>query len=153
MSSNMPVPDKGFFGSLFDFSFSSYVTPKLIKIIYGIVMAVSALVAFIFVVGAFRANAGLGVLVLFVIAPLFFFFYIILYRVLLEVVMAVFRIAENTTIMAAAASPAATTSAGPPQQPAASAGWGPSPGAPSVPAPAPWTTDQAGIPPAQPGQP
>ena len=88
--------DKGFFGSLFDFSFKSYVTPKLIKILDGFVIVVAALVLLIFIGGAFNDSTGAGVLVLFIIAPLYFLFTVITYRVLLEVVMAVFEIANNS---------------------------------------------------------
>jgi hypothetical protein len=83
------------------------VTPKLIKVTYGIVMAVAAVAALLPVVAAFRTSAGFGLLTLLVLAPLFFLFYVIVYRVILEVVMAVFRIAENTSVMAAAVNPAA----------------------------------------------
>ncbi len=94
-------PVKGFFSSLFDFSFTSYITPRIIKVIFGIVVIVSALVALILVVAAFRANAAAGILVLIVVAPLAFLLYVISYRVMLEVVMAVFAIAEHTRHMAA----------------------------------------------------
>jgi Domain of unknown function (DUF4282) len=102
MTTSRPDATRGFFSSLFDFSFTSNVTPKLIKIIYGIVMVVSGLSALVVIAVSFRANAVLGIFVLLVIAPLIFLFYVIVYRVMLEVVMSVFRIAENTTRLAAA---------------------------------------------------
>ena len=91
---------RGFLSSLFDFSFSSYVTPKLIRVIYVVVVVVAALTALGFLVTAFEINILLGLVTLVILAPLAFLFYVILYRVFLEVVMAVFTIAENTTRMA-----------------------------------------------------
>ncbi len=91
---------RSFFGALFDFSFKSYVTPKIIKIIFAMVIVLSGLGALGFVVFAFSANVVAGVFVLLIVAPLVFLFYVILYRVFLEVVMAVFAIAENTSRLA-----------------------------------------------------
>lgn len=91
---------RGFLSSLFDFSFSSYVTPKLIRVIYVVVVVVAALTALGFLVTAFEINILLGLVTLVILAPLAFLFYVILYRVFLEVVMAVFTIAENTTRIA-----------------------------------------------------
>jgi hypothetical protein len=92
--------DKGFFGALFDFSFTHYVTPTIIRIIFGIVIVVSAIGALGVAIAAFSVNIVLGFLVLIIFGPLIFLVYVILYRVFLEVVMAVFTIAENTTKMA-----------------------------------------------------
>jgi hypothetical protein len=92
---------QGFFKSLFDFSFKTFITPKIIKVIYGIVMVLAGLGALVFVVLAFRVNPIAGIFVLVIIAPLEFLIYVIMYRVLLEVVMAIFAIASNTGQMAA----------------------------------------------------
>jgi len=114
---------RGFLASLFDFSFSSYVTPKLIRVIYVFVVVVSALAALVFVIGAFATNVLLGLVTLVILAPLLFLFYVVVYRVFLEVVMAVFTIAENTTRLVGGA--------GGPASPGAFGGLagGPSPGA------------------------
>jgi hypothetical protein len=111
-----PANQKGFFGSLFDFSFTHYVTPKIIKIIFGLVIVVSALGALVVAIAAFAHNIVLGFFVLIIIAPLIFFVYVILYRVFLEVVMAVFTIAENTTALVGASNPSAPSApaGGPP---------------------------------------
>jgi hypothetical protein len=98
---------KGFFAALFDFSFTSYVTPTIIRVIFGLVIVVSALVALFVAIAAFTDNIVLGFFVLVIVAPLLFLVYVILYRVLLEVVMAVFTIAENTTALVGASAPAA----------------------------------------------
>lgn len=92
--------ERGFFASLFDFSFSSFITIRLIKVIYALFIAGSAVFALLFVASAFRASALFGLFVLLIVAPVLFFFYVILARVYLELVVAIFRIAENTSILA-----------------------------------------------------
>lgn len=44
------MEDKGFFGTLFDFSFTTFITPSFIKVLYGIGLAVIGLSALGFVV-------------------------------------------------------------------------------------------------------
>jgi signal transduction histidine kinase len=92
--------ERGFFKSLFDFSFSSFITVRLIKVIYALFIAGSALFALAFVASAFRASALFGLFMLLIVAPVLFFFYVIIARVYLELVVAIFRIAENTSILA-----------------------------------------------------
>ena len=109
MNQLQPTP-KGFFKALFDFSFTSYVTPKIIKIIFGLVVIVAAVIALVIIIAGFEVNIAAGIFALIILAPLAFLFYVIIYRVLLEVVMAVFTIAENTTRMVA---PAGSITVGP----------------------------------------
>jgi hypothetical protein len=89
------MESKGFFASLFDLSFSSLVTPRIIKIIYVITLVGIGLLAILFIISAFSANSGFGVATLLIIAPIFSLFYIIYARVLLEFFIAIFRLAET----------------------------------------------------------
>src|SRR4051794_2199229 len=86
--------EKGFFASLFDISFTSFITTKIIKVLYVLALVVIGLVALVFVIGAFRVNAGLGVVTLFIFAPLASLFYVIYARVGLELIIQIFRITE-----------------------------------------------------------
>jgi uncharacterized membrane protein len=86
--------ERGFFSSLFDVSFTSFITTKIIKVIYVLTLIGIALTALVFVGAAFQENAGLGVLFLFVVAPVLALIYTIYARVLLELIIQVFRIAE-----------------------------------------------------------
>lgn len=146
--------ERGFLGSLFDFSFSSFITTRLIKIIYALFIGVSGFVALFFVIGAFASSTVLGLFTLLIAAPVLFFFYVILARVYLELVVAIFRIAENTSVLAGRghgladapgpfAGPAASEPAPAPPPPAAPAPE-PTP-APEPPPPAPpaWESEQA----------
>lgn len=91
------LTQRGFFRSLFDISFTSFVTTKIIKVIYAIWMVIVALGTLAFVLIAFKANGALGVLVLFIIGPIGALFALIYGRVILELVIASLRVAENTT--------------------------------------------------------
>ncbi|HEY1508469.1 MAG TPA: DUF4282 domain-containing protein [Solirubrobacteraceae bacterium] len=86
--------DRGFFSALFDLSFSTLVTTRVIKFIYVITLIVIGLAALFFVVAAFAQSAALGVLTLIVIAPVLSLLYVIYARVLLEVIIALFRLVE-----------------------------------------------------------
>lgn len=85
---------KGFFGSLFDISFSSLITTKVIKVLYVISLIVIGLFALFFIIGAFVQSAGLGILTLIIFAPLGALLYAVYTRVILEFIIVVFRIAE-----------------------------------------------------------
>ena len=86
---------KGFFASLFDLSFSSLVTTKVIKVIYVLTLIAIGLFALALVITGFHTSAAAGVLVLLVVAPVVSLFYVVYARVLLEFVIAVFRIMET----------------------------------------------------------
>jgi hypothetical protein len=89
------MESKGFFGSLFDLSFSSLVTPRIIKIIYVITLIGIGLIAILFIISAFNASSGLGAVTLLIIAPIMSLFYIVYARVFLEFFIAIFRMAET----------------------------------------------------------
>jgi hypothetical protein len=88
--------EKGFLGSLFDFSFSSFVTPKIIKVLYVLFTLWTALVALIITIIGFKTGGvGGGLVVLIVIVPIFVLLTLGIYRVVLEAFMVVFRIYEE----------------------------------------------------------
>ncbi len=85
----------GFFGALFDFSFSEFITTKIIKILYGILICLAGLGTLAIIFSGFQQLGGGGIVVL-IIAPIVFLLYVILARVWLEIVLVIFRIAEHT---------------------------------------------------------
>jgi hypothetical protein len=95
----------GFFGSLFDLSFTSLVTTRIIKVLYVLAIIVIGIEALAWIFLGFHQSAGLGVLMLFIVAPIFGLLALIYTRVLLEVVIALFRIMENTGELVARANP------------------------------------------------
>jgi hypothetical protein len=86
---------KGFVGSLFDFGFTSFVTPKVVKVVYVLIMAGLALVEVGYLIFAFKTSPAFGIISLVILCPLSFFVYLALWRILLELFIVVFRIADD----------------------------------------------------------
>lgn len=85
----------GFFGSLFDMSFSSFVTTKLVKVIYILAMVLIGLTALAQLVVALASGEGGAIVASLLLVPLFALLALIWTRVGLELVMVVFRIGED----------------------------------------------------------
>jgi len=90
--------EKGFFASLFDLSFSEFVTIRLIKVLYILGIAGAVLGGLAFIIGGFANGAGIGILFL-LLSPVLILFYILIVRIWLELIIVVFRIADNTSQM------------------------------------------------------
>jgi hypothetical protein len=88
--------EKGFVGSLFDFSFSSMVTPKIIKVLYVLFTIWTALVGLIILVIGFKTGhlAG-GLFTLIIVEPIFLLLTLGIYRVVLEAFMVIFRMYDE----------------------------------------------------------
>jgi hypothetical protein len=91
--------EKGFLPSLFDVSFSSLITTRVIKVLYILSMIVIGIAALFFVAAGFAQSGGSGIVAL-IVAPLVALLYLIYARVLLEVVICLFRIMETNAEMA-----------------------------------------------------
>ena len=89
---------QGFFTTLFDFSFSEFIVPKILKVLYGLGILGAAITAIGFIVNGFGAGV-LGGIVMLILSPVIFVIGVILVRVYLEVIMVLFRIADNTAKM------------------------------------------------------
>ncbi len=89
---------KGFFTTLFDFSFAEFIVPKIVRILFGIGILGAAILALAVIVNGFHAGILAGLLMI-ILSPVFFVIGVILVRVYLEVVLVLFRIADNTTKM------------------------------------------------------
>jgi Domain of unknown function (DUF4282) len=82
-------------GSLFDYSFSSFITSRIVKVLYLLTTIVVALWTVAIILLAFRSSASLGIFALVVGGPIFFVITMIYVRVGLELLMVIFRIHEN----------------------------------------------------------
>jgi hypothetical protein len=91
---------KGFFRTLFDFSFKVYVTPKILKVVFGIAIGLSALSALFLIAVSFKVNVAAGVFVLLIVAPIVFLLDVIFYRIILEIIMTWFNLVESTSTIA-----------------------------------------------------
>lgn len=93
-------PDaKGFFASLFDLSFSSLITTRIIKVLYVLALIAIGLGYLVFTISAFASDTAFGVITLFVLGPIVALIYVVYARVFLEVVIALFRIMESNVEM------------------------------------------------------
>lgn len=86
---------KSFIKKLFDFSFSDFITPKIIKFLYALCMIAIAIIALIIIIGGFSQSFGFGILSLLVLAPLFVVIYLLLVRVWLEIAIVFFKIHDE----------------------------------------------------------
>jgi len=90
---------KGFIGALFDLSFTSFITTKLVKVLYIIAIVGAALEA-LGVIGIGFARGSLYGLIMLVASPIVFFAIVIVARVYMELVIVIFRAAEQLTEVA-----------------------------------------------------
>jgi len=89
-----------FFDVLFDFSFTTFVTSKLVKVLYALSVIGAGLLALVLVMMGFEISQSVGIITLLIVAPLVFFFIVIYARVLLEFMIVVFRISEHVAQIA-----------------------------------------------------
>ncbi len=96
-SSPAPAPgaERGFFARLFDLSFTEFITPSIIKVIFVVGIVLAGL-ASLLVFATFVNEGGGAIVAGVVLAPLVFFVYVLFARVLSEVYLILFRIEENT---------------------------------------------------------
>lgn len=107
---------KGFFGALLDVSFTSFITTRVVKVLYVLTLVLLVIGYVVIAVAIFSGgeevatirtdgeltttggepNIALGVLWLLILGPLTLFLYTLLYRVFYELLIVVFRIYENT---------------------------------------------------------
>jgi len=86
---------RGFLSALFDFSFTSFVTTRIIKVLYVLILVLVSLVALVYTIIAFRLSMGFGLLVLVIGDPLYIIIVMAFWRLVLEAFVVVFRIAED----------------------------------------------------------
>jgi len=84
----------GFFRALFDFSFSEFITPKVVKFVYIIAVAGVVLAWLGITVAMFSQSAGMG-LVFLVLGPIGVILYLALIRMTLEFYVAVTRMSQD----------------------------------------------------------
>jgi Domain of unknown function (DUF4282) len=87
---------RGFVAALFDFEFTSFVTTKVVKIVYVLIMVGLGLSALGMDIMTFTFAGPLPGLVMLVIAtPLYFFVYLALWRMVLEAAVVFYRMADD----------------------------------------------------------
>jgi hypothetical protein len=88
--------EKGFLGSLFDFTFTSMVTPRIIKALYVLAVLWASFIALAYVIIGFKFGGfGGGLAVLVLIAPIILLLTVGVSRVVLEAFMVAFRMLDE----------------------------------------------------------
>jgi len=82
-------------GRIFDLSFTQFVTPSIIKIIFVLGVVMAGLFSVLILVG-FISQGGVSILFGLIVAPLLFIVYTLFVRVMCELYILLFRIEENT---------------------------------------------------------
>ncbi len=88
------VPGSGFFAALFDFSFSRFITPMIIRFVYILATALIGLTWFALLITSFASSAASGLVVL-LLGPVVALVYLAFVRMTLEIYLAVVRMSED----------------------------------------------------------
>ncbi len=86
---------KGFLRSLFDFSFSTYVADRVIRILYILITVVYSLGALVAFIVLLAARTPADIFAALILIPLAYLIYLTVARIGLEVLIVVFRIGED----------------------------------------------------------
>jgi hypothetical protein len=84
----------GFFSALFDFTFSTFATPKIVRFVYLLATVVIGLFFVVWVVAAFSENIGLGIFVL-ILGLVAAIVYLAFIRMTLEIYYAIVRMSQD----------------------------------------------------------
>jgi hypothetical protein len=90
---------RGFLVALFDFGFTSFVTPKVIRVLYMLIVIGTVASALVFTIMVFKASLAFGILTLVIADPLFILIVLAIYRIILEFFAITFRVAEDIQAM------------------------------------------------------
>jgi hypothetical protein len=88
------VDAEGFFKALFDFSFTNFITPKVVKFVYILATVLLVLGWLGFMLASFSQSSGAGLAVL-ILGPIFVVVYLALIRMTLEFYLAIVRMSED----------------------------------------------------------
>jgi hypothetical protein len=89
--------EKNFIASLFDLSFSEFVTPRMIKYLFILIMVITGILALVSLVMSLMA----GQIWMIIVVPIGFLINLIVARMWLELVMVFFRIMRQVDAIAA----------------------------------------------------
>jgi hypothetical protein len=88
------VDPAGFVKALFDFSFSTFITPKVVRFVYMLATGLLAVAWLAWLAAGFASSAAYGLLVL-LIGPIVMLVYLALIRMTLEFYLAITRMSED----------------------------------------------------------
>ncbi|MDQ6896184.1 MAG: DUF4282 domain-containing protein, partial [Actinomycetota bacterium] len=94
LMSGSTTTTKGFFGALFDFGFTSFVTPTIVKVVYILATILIGLGYLILLVSSLRSGAAATIVTL-IAGGLGALVYLALVRISLEFMYAIVRMSED----------------------------------------------------------
>ncbi len=115
----MEGKSRGLFESLFDVSFKTLVTPRVIKVLYALSIVAAGFISIVLIIEGFSESVGKGILSLFFVAPLVFLILVISSRIIYELAIVVFRISDRTADIARNTAEIARQGGKPPEDPSA----------------------------------
>jgi len=83
---------------LFDFGFTDFITPKVVKFVYVVVTIIIALAWIFYIILGFSISAGAGLLVL-IFGPIIALLWLLVCRITLELAMVIFRIGADLHVV------------------------------------------------------
>ena len=97
------LPASRYLGTLFDFSFSRFITIQMFPAIYGVILASTLFGILYLTVEAFLVSLPRGLFYLFIAGPISFLAIATVTRAVMEFYLVVFKIAENADELSALA--------------------------------------------------
>lgn len=88
------MEEKGFLATIFDFSFSEFVTTKVIKFLLGLAMVVNVIFTIMVIANGFSNSTFQGIIFI-ILSPVIYLILMLFSRIYLELIIVIFRIAEN----------------------------------------------------------
>ncbi len=85
------MDSKGFFASLFDFSISELITPKVIRFVYALLVILSSIFSLIMFI-TLLFQGGWSILVALIAVPITYLLWLIYFRVVVELIVVFFSI-------------------------------------------------------------
>ncbi len=89
------MQEKGFLRTIFDFSFSDFVTTKVIKFLLGLAMVGVGIWVIVMIITGFASESWWMGLIFLILSPVIYLVMMLLARIYLELIIVIFRIAEN----------------------------------------------------------
>ncbi|MDN5779970.1 MAG: DUF4282 domain-containing protein, partial [Humibacillus sp.] len=91
---NVAGDSSGFISALFDFTFTRFVTPMLVRFVYLLATVVLAITWLAFLIASFTQGIGYGLFVL-IIGPIIVIIYLAIIRMTLEFYLSVVRMSQD----------------------------------------------------------
>lgn len=89
------MEEKGFLSTIFDFSFSEFVTTKVIKFLLGLAIVGNGIFVLIMVIRGIITGPWWYAILVIILSPVIYLILMLFARIYLELIIVIFRIAEN----------------------------------------------------------